>query len=428
MNIKPNKKSSILIWLDYIEKIYFREIDLSLNRIKKVAHYLDLLKNNSIVFTVGGTNGKGTTCHAIEKILINAGYRVGKYSSPHLRRYSERIKINGFELPSYFHTNSFEIIEYSRKNIPLTYFEYSTLSALILFKQANLDVIILEVGLGGRFDATNIINPDVSVITNIDFDHTVILGNDKEKIGIEKAGILRSYKPVILSKNIPKSIISIAKNINSIIIQQNKKWLYLKNNKNWIFKDFYGVINNLPFTNIPTSNLALAIAAIRSSFLPKIKDRIIIKSLNELSLSGRFQIIKTKFHHCTTILDVAHNPHAAKWLSKKISSLKLSGKIYVIIGMLKDKNIYDTIKFFFNKVSHWYCTSLMHIKRSAKAEIIYNFLPQNEKNKSKLFSNAIDAYTFALNIAKKEDVILVFGSFYTVSLILHFIESKLYKT
>lgn len=419
-NFKPNNKSSILIWLDYIEKNYHREIDLSLIRIKKVANNLNLLNLNAIIFTVGGTNGKGSTSYIIEKILINSGYSVGTYNSPHLRRYTERIKINGHELPSYYHTNSFNIIEHTKKNIPLTYFEYSTLSALMLFKQSNVDIIILEVGLGGKFDATNIIDPNISIITNVDLDHTKLLGNSIKNIGKEKAGILRPYAPAILGANVSKSVIKIAKNIKSIIYQQNKHWLCIKKNNHWIFRDYYGEISKLPFINIPISNIGAAIAAIRSSFL-SVKNKIILSSLNQLFISARFQIIKTK--NCTTILDVAHNPHAAKWLSKKISSLKIPGKIHAIIGMLKDKNIHDTIKYLLPKIDYWYCTDLLHIKRAEKGQTIKKYLKQN---KSKIFNHPIDSYIFALNKAKKNDVILVFGSFHTVSLVIKFIEKKFF--
>lgn len=421
-NFKPNNKSSILIWLDYIEKNYYKEIDLSLIRVKKVANDLNLLNLNAIVFTVGGTNGKGSTTCIIEKILINSSYKVGTYTSPHLRRYSERIKINGHELPSYYHTNSFHIIESTKKNTPLTYFEYSTLSALMLFKQANVDIIILEVGLGGKLDATNIIDPNISIITNVDLDHTQLLGNSIKNIGKEKAGILRPYTPAILGANISKSTIKIAKNIKSIIHQQNKNWLCIKKDNYWTFQDCYGKINKLPFINIPISNIGAAISAIRNSFL-SIKNKTILNSLHELSISARFQIIKT--NNCITILDVAHNPHAAKWLSKKISSLKKLGKIYAIIGMLKDKNIKNTIKYLLPKIDYWYCTDLLHIKRAEKGKNIRNYL---KKNKSKKFNHPIDSYIFALNKAKRNDIILVFGSFYTVSVIIKFIESKIFTS
>lgn len=423
MNFKPTYKSSIFIWLKYIENLHFNKIDLSLERIKKVAYNLNVLELDSIIFTVGGTNGKGTTCSVIEKILIAEGYQVGIYSSPHLRRYTERIRINGYELPAYRHTMSFAIIEKSRENIPLTYFEYSTLSSFILFKQANLDVIILEVGLGGRFDATNIINADISIITNIDFDHTKYLGNNLEIIGKEKAGILRSNKIGVLGKNMPQSVISLAKKNNIFLLEQNKDWsyYYTKNDKNWYFKDKKGQLNNLPYTKkIPLQNIAIAIEALRYSSL-SIQYKTICDVVNKVFLSGRLQVFKNK--SCITIIDVAHNPHSAKYLYNHFFSSPIQGKIHAVIGMLKDKDIFKTINYFLPIVDYWYCSSLSYISRGATSEEIMCYIP---KEKSKRFSDPIEAYIYSYKKASNKDTILVFGSFYTVSLIIQLIEQRNY--
>lgn len=183
--------SPLAQWLSYLENSHFKAIDLGLDRIKSVAKALDLLTPAPFVITVGGTNGKGTTCRLLETVLLKAGYRVGVYSSPHLLRYNERVRIQDQELPDEAHTASFAFIE-QHKRESLTYFEFSTLSALHLFKQAKLDVVILEVGLGGRLDATNIVDSDVAVITSIDIDHVDFLGADREQIGFEKAGIFRA--------------------------------------------------------------------------------------------------------------------------------------------------------------------------------------------------------------------------------------------
>ena len=185
----PQAASPLASWLSYLENLHSKTIDLGLERVSLVAARLGVLKPAPFVFTVAGTNGKGTTCRTLESILMAAGYKVGVYSSPHLVRYTERVRVQGQELPESAHTASFAEIESARGDISLTYFEYGTLSALWLFKQAQLDVVILEVGLGGRLDATNIVDADVAVVTSIALDHTDWLGPDRESIGREKAGI-----------------------------------------------------------------------------------------------------------------------------------------------------------------------------------------------------------------------------------------------
>ncbi len=196
----PQAASPLASWLSYLENLHSKTIDLGLERVSLVAARLGVLKPAPFVFTVAGTNGKGTTCRTLESILMAAGYKVGVYSSPHLVRYTERVRVQGQELPESAHTASFAEIESARGDISLTYFEYGTLSALWLFKQAQLDVVILEVGLGGRLDATNIVDADVAVVTSIALDHTDWLGPDRESIGREKAGIFRSEKPAIVGE------------------------------------------------------------------------------------------------------------------------------------------------------------------------------------------------------------------------------------
>ncbi|NJC99826.1 bifunctional tetrahydrofolate synthase/dihydrofolate synthase, partial [Candidatus Erwinia dacicola] len=198
MDNLPQATSPLATWLYYLEHLHSQAIELGLDRVERVATSLDLLKPAPMVFTVAGTNGKGSTCRTLETVLMAAGFRVGVYSSPHLVRYTERVRIQGAELAESAHTASFAAIEAGRGATSLTYFEYGTLSALWLFKQVQLDVAILEVGLGGRLDATNIVDADVAVITSIALDHTDWLGPDRECIGREKAGVFRGGKPAIV--------------------------------------------------------------------------------------------------------------------------------------------------------------------------------------------------------------------------------------
>jgi len=236
MNLKAT--SPLAEWLSYLENSHFKAIDLGLERIKSVAEELDLLNPAPYVITVGGTNGKGTTCRLLETILLNQGLRVGVYSSPHLLRYNERVRIQNQDLPDEMHTASFDFIE-KHKTKSLTYFEFSTLSALHLFKQAKLDVVILEVGLGGRLDATNIVDNDLTVITSIDIDHTDFLGSTREEISFEKAGIFRPQQFAICGQNPPPlNLFNHAHAIGAYLIVAKQDFSYTKlENQQWYWDE-----------------------------------------------------------------------------------------------------------------------------------------------------------------------------------------------
>ena len=262
----PQAASPLASWLSYLENLHSKTIDLGLERVSQVAARLGILKPAPFVFTVAGTNGKGTTCRTLESILMAAGYKVGVYSSPHLVRYTERVRVQGQELPESAHTASFAEIESARGDISLTYFEYGTLSALWLFKQAQLDVVILEVGLGGRLDATNIVDADVAVVTSIALDHTDWLGPDRESIGREKAGIFRSEKPAIVGEpEMPSTIADVAQEKGALLQRRGVEWNYSVTDHDWTFSDAHGTLENLPLPLVPQPNAATALAALRAS-------------------------------------------------------------------------------------------------------------------------------------------------------------------
>ena len=243
MNLKAT--SPLAEWLSYLENSHFKAIDLELERIKSVAEELDLLNPAPYVITVGGTNGKGTTCRLLETILLNQGLRVGVYSSPHLLRYNERVRIQNQDLPDEMHTASFDFIE-KHKTKSLTYFEFSTLSALHLFKQAKLDVVILEVGLGGRLDATNIVDNDLAVITSIDIDHTDFLGSTREEISFEKAGIFRANKPVVIGEpNVPRPMLEQAEKLHCHVARRDVNWSFKANEQTWMWQSNKVRLENL---------------------------------------------------------------------------------------------------------------------------------------------------------------------------------------
>ena len=290
-NPAPQGTSPLATWLHYLENLHATTIELGLARVQKVAATLDILKPAPMVFTVAGTNGKGTTCRLLENVLIAAGYRVGVYSSPHLVRYTERVRIQGDELPESLHTASFATIDAARGETSLTYFEFGTLSALLLFKQQAVDVVILEVGLGGRLDATNIVDADVAIITSIALDHTDWLGPDRESIGREKAGIFRKDKPAIVGEpDMPASIAHVAAEKGACLLRRGIDWDYQVSETDWTFRDAQGELSGLPLPLIPQPNAATAVAALRSSGL-KVNEDVLRLGIERATLPGRFQVV-----------------------------------------------------------------------------------------------------------------------------------------
>ncbi len=424
--------SPLAQWLSYLENSHFKAIDLGLDRIKSVAQSLHLLTPAPFVITVGGTNGKGTTCRLLETILLNAGYRVGVYSSPHLLHYNERVRIQDQELPDEAHTASFAFIE-QHKTESLTYFEFSTLSALHLFKQAKLDVVILEVGLGGRLDATNIVDNDVAVITSIDIDHVDFLGVDREQIGFEKAGIFRAHKPAIIGEpNIPQRLLEHAKSLGCQISYRDQDWHFRLQAEHWDWYGQKGRLENLPLCQIPLANAATALATLEQ--LPfQISEQVIRQSLQEVELVGRFQILKSDIlfslaDKCAKaladfpqiIIDVGHNPHAAHYLAEKLTALKakITGKIVAVCGILKDKDAQGVLSPLLPVIDEWHCVTLEGY-RGQSGQALFVTLQQIAQGQShQLHANTASSVALgvkqALATTTAHDVILVFGSFHTV--------------
>ncbi|MFK3618889.1 bifunctional tetrahydrofolate synthase/dihydrofolate synthase [Pasteurella multocida] len=424
--------SPLAQWLSYLENSHLKAIDLGLDRIKSVAKALDLLTPAPFVITVGGTNGKGTTCRLLETVLLKAGYRVGVYSSPHLLRYNERVRIQDQELPDEAHTASFAFIE-QHKRESLTYFEFSTLSALHLFKQAKLDVVILEVGLGGRLDATNIVDSDVAVITSIDIDHVDFLGADREQIGFEKAGIFRAHKPAIIGEpNIPQRLLEHAKSLGCQISCRDQDWHFRLQAEHWDWCGQKVRLKNLPCCQIPLANAATALATFEQ--LPfQISEEVIRQSLREVELVGRFQTLKpdvlfplaeslakpwADFPHM--IIDVGHNPHAALYLAEKLTALKakITGKIVAVCGILKDKDAQGVLSPLLPVIDEWHCVTLEG-GRGQSGQALFVTLQQIAQGQShQLYANTASSVALgikqALATTTAHDVILVFGSFHTV--------------
>ena len=413
----PDAMSDLETWLGYLEQLHPSSIELGLERVKSVAERLDLLQPAPYIFTVAGTNGKGTTCRTLEMILLAADKRVGVYSSPHLLRFTERVRINNQESTPSDTVKAFAAIEKARGDVSLTYFEYATLAALYQFKQAQLDVVILEVGLGGRLDATNIVDADIAIITTIGIDHVEYLGNTRESIGQEKAGIFKPKSIAIVGEpEIPSSILDVAHAVNCPVFAVNKDWAYQPIDKlSWQFNSSIKQYKNLPIPHVPLANAATAIAAL--SYSPfSITQEQIDDALEKTSLIGRFQIIQSS---PIVIVDVAHNPHAASYLVKQIELLKQQqstvGKVRFVIGMLKDKDIKSTLSIL--NADQWYCASL-YGERGCNADILKQYLQEENVANIVTFDSVYEAYQKAMQEAKEDDIIVVCGSFHTVSAVL----------
>ena len=402
----PQATSPLATWLSYLENLHSKTIDLGLARVSQVAGSLDVLQPAPFVFTVAGTNGKGTTCRTLETILMAAGYKVGVYSSPHLVRYTERVRVQGEELAESAHTASFAAIEAARGETSLTYFEYGTLSALWLFKQQNVDVAILEVGLGGRLDATNIVDANVAVVTSIALDHTDWLGPDRESIGREKAGVFRGGRPAVVGEpDMPHTIADVAQEKGALLMQRDVDWHYSVGEQRWSFSDAQGELRELPLPNVPQPNAATALAALRASGL-KVSEQAIREGIASAILPGRFQTIQLQPR---VILDVAHNPHAAGYLAGRLKSLPKTGRVLAVIGMLHDKDIAGTLACLESVVDSWYCAPLEG-PRGATAEQLREHL-----RAAAVYGSVAQAWHAAMADAAPEDTVLVCGSFHTVA-------------
>ncbi|MCA6940117.1 bifunctional tetrahydrofolate synthase/dihydrofolate synthase [Pectobacterium polaris] len=411
----PQATSPLVTWLHYLEHLHAQAIDLGLERVKQVAEHLQLLQPAATIFTVAGTNGKGTTCCTLESILLAAGLRVGVYSSPHLVRYTERVRIQGKELPEALHTQAFADIEAGRGAVSLTYFEFGTLSALQLFKQANLDVVILEVGLGGRLDATNIVDADVSVVTSIAIDHTDWLGNDRESIGREKAGIFRQGRPAVVGEpDMPGTIADVAAEKGAQLRRRGRDWEYSVQRETWSWQDKQRELSRLPLPNVPLANAATALAALHYSSL-NVSEEAIRQGLQHAALPGRFQTVQASPR---LILDVAHNPHAAAYLANRLAALPKTGKVRAVVGMLSDKDIAGTLAHLTPLVDAWYCAPLEG-PRGATAQQIAEHLTHSQS-----FSDVVAAWQQAMSEATEQDIVIVCGSFHTVAHVMEALDEE----
>lgn len=409
----PVASDKLQVWLDYLEKLHPSEIDLGLERVSQVAANANILTPAPYVITVGGTNGKGSTVCYLEEILSAAGYKTAVYTSPHIVKYEERVRINRRMLPEQHHAGAFAAINTARQGTSLTYFEFGTLAALQLIKQAEVDVAILEVGLGGRLDAVNCVDPNVSVVTSVGIDHIAFLGDNREQIGREKAGIARAGKPLICGDaNPPQSIKTSAENIGAKLFQVGKDFFRKEFEKEWEYRSHRVYARHLPKPQLPLINASTAIAAIEQLPLPVSLDAIKM-GLISAALPGRMQVAKYK--GVDVLLDVAHNPQAAAYAATYIASNYQGQRVYAVIGMLSDKDHAGVKAALEQNISEWFVGTLNEHRGEQAGQLVKNMKLTGDYQ---VFDDVNAAFEGAIAKAKECDdkpLVFVFGSFYTVS-------------
>jgi len=416
-------------WLNWFESLKIvRNAYIARQQVTEVAKRLGLLpfsaKHNLSrecckVITVGGTNGKGSCVALLESIYHAAGYKIGAFTSPHLLFFNERIRLQRQEVDDEKIIVAFDLIDKARGNIPLVYFQFAFLAALLIFKDADLDLIILEVGIGGKYDATNIIDTDLAIITSIDLDHCEILGNTREQIAIDKAGIIRPNKPIVCGDfDPPAAIFAEAKKNNAQLFYQTKDFYYEELSDSWNWYSDAKRLEKLPLvTNILLQNAATVLMAVESfSDVINVSKQEILRGLTDIIILGRQQLIS--INEIKVLLDVAHNPAAAQFLLTKLRSFKAKGKKYAIVGFMHDKDIAETLVSFVDDIDQWLITELPSA-RSAKIKQILPILQTIGAKKVQCCTNPFDALQEALQQAKIGDMIIIFGSFLLVAAVLH---------
>lgn len=432
MSIQPFK--TLQQWLSWQEKLHPSEIELGLDRVERVLQSLlpqcyetSIAKFPFTIITVAGTNGKGSTVSMLEAILAEAGYKVGSYTSPHILQYNERIKINKEPVSDKTICDSFSRIDNARKSVSLTYFEFGTLAAIDIFYLHQCDIVVLEVGLGGRLDAVNVVGPDVALITTVDIDHQDWLGNDRNAIGLEKAGIYRKNKPAIFGdEDIPQSVIDKVKQEELKFFHYSKDYQFDVRGNQWHWSYFHNdklveTRYNLPRPQLKgdiqlknAANALMVLHLVRE--ICPVSQSEIKRGLQNCHLSGRFHIHSSDPF---IVLDVAHNVQAAKVLKASIEQLNVPGELHVIVGMLKDKEVKEVLSLFLPMAAHWRVIELEGPRAMPAQEIecILNKELHMDK-KVECFLNFDEAYKDFARYNKQNNgfnKLLIFGSFLTVS-------------
>lgn len=401
-------------WLKYIDTVHGRKIDLNLERISCVAKRLKLLPFKPFTITVAGTNGKGSTSSLIAQTLTNAGYQVGSTLSPHLHRFNERIKVNMQEVSDASIIVAFELIEKAREDITLSYFEFNTLASLYIFNKSKVDVAVLEVGLGGEFDAVNIVDADLAVITNVALDHMDFLGSTREQIAQAKAGIIRDAIPVIYGESdLPKAISDSLEKHAAQGFHYGTDYVITRDDYGLCYKDLATQQHyNFSKAHILPCNVATAIKAL--SIISKqfpIEEAILKNTVENFTMAGRWQVIKDRF---TYIYDVAHNPHSVAVLLDYLHQTPCGGRTYALFSMLNTKDMASVLTIIKPAIDAWFCAPLAQNRSYSKSEIEAHFNLSNVVN-YQCVNSIPEALALAQSQLSNQDRLIVFGSFHTVA-------------
>jgi dihydrofolate synthase/folylpolyglutamate synthase len=418
--------TNLAAWLDYIEALHPKSIAMGLDRVNVVKQRLNLNPQFPIVI-VAGTNGKGSTCAMLEHIYHAAGYSVGSYSSPHLLRYNERVRLNSQEVSDEDLVKAFVAVEQARQDTELTYFEYGTLAAVWHLMQKQVDIAILEVGLGGRLDAVNVFEPDSTIVTSIDLDHMEFLGDTRECIGAEKAGVFRVNIPAICGdENPPNSLIEYSNRIGAPLKLIGRDFKVEADKESWTYRADQFSIEHMPMPaligDFQLNNAACVLTAIQSlQYLLPVQVDAIETGLKTVKLAGRFQ---SWSNNPDIILDVAHNPHAAKSLAINLKQSRHQGKTIAVFAMLADKDITGVIQALSSEIDAWYVSTIDNIRGAAASSLSKMILDTLPSAEVKIFNQVVDAFHQACIDANENDRIITLGSFFTVAEVMQDLQTK----
>ena len=411
-----SRYNSLEQWLQWQETLHFKKIDLGLHRIQTVAQRLNIQSLAKKVVTVAGTNGKGSCVAFLEQLYLASGFRVACYTSPHLLRYNERISLQGEYVSDDSLINAFTAIDEARQEVSLTYFEFATLAAFYLFARQSLDIALLEVGMGGRLDATNIIDADISVITSIGLDHQAWLGETREAIGFEKSGIMRSGRPVVCGDRLPPdSVLNEAEKNNALLSRIGIDFDCKIGADHWEWYSDDDSMRNLPLPDntspVQLDNIATAIqvASILKSHLPVTRPAI-LRAITNYSLPGRCQLVQKAPE---IWLDVAHNPQAMSVLVQTLARQQ-KRNTYVVLGLLADKQIVEMVQILGSIVAGWYLAAPIS-DRSLDVGALQQIVQANSQQAVSCYSGVGEAFNGAVSMAGESDRVVVTGSFFTVA-------------
>ncbi|WP_312714148.1 bifunctional tetrahydrofolate synthase/dihydrofolate synthase [Stutzerimonas nitrititolerans] len=407
-------------WLAYLEQLHPTAIDMGLERAREVAVRLSLGRPARRIVTVTGTNGKGSTCAFIASLLRGQGLKVGVYSSPHLLRYNERVQIDGEQASDEALCAAFAAVEAARGDVSLTYFEMGTLAAFWLFQQAGLDAAVLEVGLGGRLDAVNLIDADVSVVTNIGLDHSEWLGDSRDSVATEKAGIFRSGKPALCGDlHPPASLLDCAASLPAPLYLRGRDFDLALDAQGWHWRGVSSAgepleLHDLPLLSLPVENAALAIQAF-VLLEPGWQPERVADVLLQTRVTGRLdrRTLRSKGQDVPLLLDVGHNPHAASYLAESLAAQPPAGRRLAVFGLLADKDLDGILDVLLPRVDEWAVAPLA-TPRSAPASDLHEALLRRGASVS-IHAGVAQALEAQLAQAEEGDEILLFGSFYCVA-------------